>query len=95
MGGIVCAPKCGVNDMCPDPATGTVQGECLFNPNSSGAACMMGDMCAGEEEECVMTGGGGMACLAPSSHCVLLCGGGATCPDGMECYDDLICQYPV
>jgi hypothetical protein len=96
MGGVVCAPKCGANDMCPAAATGDAPAECLFNPGSSGMMCMkMGDMCPGEDEECVQTGGGGMACLAPPDHCVLLCTGGETCPDGMECFDDLVCQYPV
>jgi len=95
MGGVVCAPKCDVQDMCPDGATGDAQPACVFNPDSSGAACKMGDVCEAEKEDCVMTGGGGMACLAPSSHCVLLCTGGETCPDGMQCFDDLICQYPV
>jgi hypothetical protein len=97
MGGIVCSPKCtGPGKLCPEAATGNAAGQCVFNPDSSGADCMMaGEMCEAEGEVCEMTGGGGLACLGPSSNCVLLCNGGEACPDGMECFDMLVCQYPV
>lgn len=96
MGGIVCSPECtGVNNLCPEAESGTAAPACVFNPESSGAMCMMGEMCEDPEEMCQMTGGGGMACLKPSSHCVLLCNQGQTCPDGMMCFGNLVCQYPA
>lgn len=96
MGGAVCAPKCtGVGKMCPSGDTGTAKGVCAFNPDSSGDECMMGDMCETEGEMCQQTGGGGYACLAPTSHCVLLCNGGESCPEGMMCFGNLVCQYPL
>ncbi len=96
MGGIVCSPKCtGPGKLCADAETGSAAGACVFNPTSSGADCMKaGDKCEAEGEVCEMTGGGGLACLGASDHCVLLCNQGEACPDGMECFDDLICQYP-
>ncbi len=56
---------------------------------------MEGDKCEDEGEACQATGGGGFACLKASSHCVLVCQGGGTCPAGMECQGDLVCQYPA
>ena len=95
MDGVVCSPECGAMSKCPKAETGTAQPACVFNPDSSGEECMkMGDKCP-NMDECVMTGGGGMACLAPSDHCVLLCDGNKTCPDGMECFGKQICQFPL
>ncbi len=95
MGGLVCSPACaGPGKICPSGDTGNAMPACVFNPDSSGTPCMEGEMCEDDAEMCVQTGGGGMACLAPSSHCVLLCQG-LMCPDGMECSGDLVCQYPV
>lgn len=95
-GGIVCAPKCsGPGKVCPTPATGTAKGQCVFNPESTGMDCEMSMKCDDAAEMCQMTGGGGMACLKPSDHCVLLCNGGESCPDGMECFGNLVCQYPL
>lgn len=94
MGGVVCAPKCmGVGKTCPAGETGSAKGVCAFNPDSSGDTCKMGDMCMTMGETCQQTGGGGYACLLPVSHCVLLCNGGESCPDGMFCDGNLVCQY--
>lgn len=96
MGGLVCAPKCsGPGKICPSGDTGSALGQCVFNPDSSGAMCMMGEMCMDEKEMCQMTGGGGMACLEAPSHCALLCNQGESCPSGMECMGNLVCQYTM
>lgn len=55
------------------------------NDSSGGGDCPPG-------EECVMTGAGGMACLAEPDHCVLSCSAMTTCPDGMSCQNGA-CQY--
>jgi hypothetical protein len=96
-GGVVCAPECmGVMNSCPAGQDSDATPFCAFNPDSSGMACMEGDTCDEAMENCVMTGGGTFACLAPSSHCVLVCAGGKTCPAGMECAESVgVCQYPA
>jgi hypothetical protein len=54
--------------------------------DSGGAECPEGN-------DCVMTGAGGMACLAEPNHCVIPCGGaGQMCPESMECQSGA-CQY--
>lgn len=94
MGGAICAPKCsGPGKVCPSGDTGSALGQCLFNPDSSGLMCRMGDLCGDEKETCQMTGGGGMSCLEAPSHCVLLCNQGESCPAGMKCMGNLVCQY--
>lgn len=96
MGGLVCSPKCsGPGMICPSGDTGSAKGQCVFNPESTGAACKMGEMCMDAKETCQMTGGGGFACLKASDHCALLCNGGESCPAGMECMGMLVCQYPA
>lgn len=96
MGGLVCAPKCsGPGKICPSGDTGSAKGQCVFNPDSSGDMCKEGEMCMDMTEMCQPAGGGGFACLAPSSHCALLCNGGESCPAGMECMGKLVCQYPA
>jgi hypothetical protein len=95
-GGLVCAPKCsGPGKICPSGDTGSAKGQCVFNPDSSGDMCKEGEMCMDMTEMCQPAGGGGFACLAPSSHCALLCNGGESCPAGMECMGKLVCQYPA
>ncbi|RMG97720.1 MAG: hypothetical protein D6705_08120 [Deltaproteobacteria bacterium] len=95
MGYAVCAPACDNMGQCPDGESGTAMGACVFNPDSSGDACDGDADCTVPEETCQPVGGGGKACLLPSSHCALTCGGGETCPDGMECTDVGVCQYPA
>ncbi|GEM_PF-1931780 len=94
MGFAVCAPAC-MDGMCPNGATGDAMGACVFNPDSSGDPCNTDTDCTVQGETCVMTGGGDKACLLDSDHCALICAGGATCPDGMECTDVGVCQYPA
>lgn len=95
MGGMVCAPACmGEGKTCPAGESGTAEGVCAFNPDSSGDACKMGDMCMKMGETCEQTGGGDYACMLPVSHCALFCDKGESCPDGMQCFGDLVCQYP-
>jgi hypothetical protein len=53
--------------------------------SSGGGVCPPG-------EECVMTGAGGMACLAEPDHCVLSCTAMTMCPDDMSCQNGA-CQY--
>jgi len=89
-----CAPPCGANDFCPDGATGSADGQCVFNPDSSAVDCEETGECDIPEEECVENAGGGMSCLLPASHCVLFCDTDAqNCPVQMECPDGF-CVYP-
>jgi hypothetical protein len=74
--------------------------ECQDDTQCPGGSCIS-CICIGAEstggecpagETCEMTGGGGMACLAPADHCVLACGGAMACPDSMTCQGGA-CQY--
>jgi len=85
-----CGPPCGGDGSCPDTQTGNVLTMCVFNPDSSMAACQSA-MCENPEESCFAG-----ACMLPATHCAPLCSTvDAVCPDGMECTTNEVCRFPM
>ena len=94
--GLACAPPCAGQGQCPGGETGSALPVCAFNPSSSGAPCtMMGSAteCPNANETCVPTAGGGLGCLAASTHCILTCVAPGMCPDSMACTVAGVCEY--
>ncbi|MBX7077752.1 MAG: hypothetical protein K1X88_01110 [Nannocystaceae bacterium] len=83
----VCLPPCGADDSCPSGASGSAVGGCLYNPESSYAACV-GDGDCTPGETCIDG-----VCQLPPNFCVLGCDDTAICPDGMDCITG-VCTYP-
>lgn len=88
---------------CPADAECQEDTDCGAGGSCIACICVGGQDTAGTDptsgecppgEECVMTGAGGMACLAAPDHCVLACGGAMMCPDSMTCQNGA-CQYDV
>ena len=85
-----CGPPCGEGNSCPPTETGNVLVQCVFNPESSMAACQSA-MCEDPEETCFAG-----ACMLPATHCAPMCStADAVCPDGMECTTNDVCRFPM
>ncbi|MEM9459316.1 MAG: hypothetical protein AAGF11_34370 [Myxococcota bacterium] len=94
--GWVCIPECEAGDppLCPSGQSGSAQGRCATNPDSSAEPCSDDTDCQVAGERCGNVGMEQAGCLLEPSHCILRCDDGQDCPDSMTCSPTVgLCQY--
>lgn len=98
-GGSYCTQTCPNDgaDTCMMGATGTAPPWCSFPSNdASNQDCSMDAESCPDGETCIEFAGDVAICRDEESRCGLQCANGETCPDGMECDNEMaggFCVY--